>query len=149
MKLGDHLPSLADATAWLNGPPKPGELSDAPVLLHFWSSDCPLCHEGAHAIARWRLRFAGSGLVTIAIYQLRPDQILDASAAEFEARELMHLDHPCALDGSGAIARRFDSTYPPGYYLFDRSHELRHRQMGNAELERLEAIIDRLAVKAY
>ena len=147
MKLGDPLPSLDSVTSWLDDEPVIARMSGRPVLVHFWSAECPLCHEGAHSVMRWRLQCAGRGLVTIAVYQLRPSEELDAGAAQRDARNLMRIDYPCALDGSRAIAQRFESTYPPGYYLFDRDHRLRHRQMGNANLHLLGALCERL-VKA-
>src|SRR4029077_3995431 len=114
----------------------------------FWSRSCPLCHEGITELEKLRVRFSSLGLLILAVFQLRPDETFDAAAAERDARELMHLDYPCALDASGVLARRFESTYAPGYYLFDREHRLRHRQMGNAHLSRLEGLVERTLVKA-
>lgn len=114
------------------------------MLVHFWSTGCPLCHEGVVDIARWRARFAQLGLVTIGVYQLRERETFDPASAEREALIAMHIDYPCALDAVRVLAARFQSDYPPGYYIFDGERTLRHRQMGNASLHAIDAIIERI-----
>jgi len=121
-------------------------LAGHPVLVHFWSTGCPLCHEGARDIARWRERYPS--LVIVAAFQPREDEPFDPAAVERDASESMGIGYPCAIDTQGVLARRFDSAYPPGYYVFDDEHRLRHRQMGNARLDVVEALLERLAVKA-
>ena len=148
MKLGDALPSFDDVANWLGVRPDRVVADGRPLLVHFWSTRCPLCHEGAESISRWRLRFAPQGLATIAVYQPRATETIDLAGVERDARSAMHIKYPCAVDASGVLAARFNSEYPPGYYLFDRNGELRHRQMGNAKLHRLEALIERLLIKA-
>jgi AhpC/TSA family protein len=149
MKLGDRLPSLEGASTWLNGTPDVSLINGHPLLVHFWSRGCPLCHEGVRELEKMRRRFSSRGLVSLAAFQPRPDEQFDAAAAERDARELMNIDYSCALDASGTLARRFESVFAPGYYLFDPEHRLRHRQMGNAHLERIEELIERILVKAY
>lgn len=146
MKIGDALPSFDGAIEWLDGPVTPSQLVGRPVLVHFWSTSCPLCHDGVSDIARWRDRLPD--LVVIAAWQPRIDESFDAATVKRVARESMEIAYPCAIDSAGALARRFDSVYPPGYYLFDAAHRLRHRQMGNARLEVMEALLERLVVKA-
>jgi hypothetical protein len=147
MKLGYVLPTFDDGVDWLDAKPSPADAQDAVTLVHFWSSRCPLCHEGAHEIARWRRRF-GDRLRVIAFYQPRPDESASAADVRHDARDHMAIDYPCAFDESGEVARRFDSEFAPSYFLFDRSGRLRHRQMGNAELASVAALIERLSVKA-
>jgi hypothetical protein len=87
-------------------------------------------------------------LVAVAVYQPRPDQPLEIDAVRHHARERMHIDYPCAIDGAGGLERRFDNPFAPGYFVFDRDRRLRHRQMGNARLDAVEALLERLLVKA-
>jgi hypothetical protein len=47
------------------------------------------------------------------------------------------------LDTGGILAARFENLWPPAYYVYDRGHRLRHYQMGNSNLEALDAIIQR------
>jgi len=146
MRLSDPLPTFDGASGWLGAKPVPSPSPTSPLLVHFWSTRCPLCHEGPHSIARWRVRFPG--LTVVAVYQMRADETLDAAVVERDARESMAIDYPCAVDGSGVLARRFDSAFAPSYYVFDAEHRLRHRQMGNAHLEVIETILERFLVKA-
>jgi thiol-disulfide isomerase/thioredoxin len=146
VKLGDPLPSFDGASRWLDGPVDPSLLDSRPVLVHFWSTSCPLCHEGVRDIARWRERFPD--LVVVAVFQPRADEPYDPTSVERDARESMDIAYPCAIDAQDALARRFDSAYSPGYYVFDEEHRLRHRQMGNARLDVIEALLERLVVKA-
>jgi len=149
MKLGDRLPPFDASMEWLiepsAGPAAFSRPQSTPILVHFWSSDCPLCHDGARQVARWRRRFAPLGLRTIAIYQpRRSDARLDTASLRDEARRLMLIDDACALDRDGGVGRRFDNPYAPGYYVFDRAETLRHRQMGNAALAALEPLLERI-----
>jgi hypothetical protein len=144
MKLGERLPSFDGATAWFNGRPSTGDLTGYVVLVHFWSRGCPLCHEAVVDIDRWRTCFAAHGLVMLSVLQMRPDETIDIACAERDARTLMRIRYPCAVDGTGELASRFDSIYAPGYYVFDRANALRHRQMGNARLDCIDELLGRL-----
>jgi hypothetical protein len=141
MKLGDPLPPLDGATLWINGQATADSLAHRAVLVHIWSTSCPLCSEGVHAIARWRTACDAAALACVAICTLRPDDALDVASFEREARTKMHITYPCALDGTGLIAERFGNPYAPAYFVFDRSHALRHRQEGNASLASVDAIL--------
>ena len=151
MDLGSPFPSLSGVD-WIVDP---RESDMAPssrggvLLVHFWSTGCPLCEEGARDIARWRARFGGSGdLRTIAVFQPRPDQPQPSRIdVERLARDAMAIDYPCILDRDCAVARRFENKYAPAYFVFDDSRRLRHRQMGNAGLEQIDSLLERL-VKA-
>ena len=132
-----------DDVAWVGDPPAQAP-DDRAVLVHFWSSGCPLCHEGMRVIHRWRERYAPRGLQTIAVYQARPDARPEIEDAEREARALMRIDYPCAFDGAGRLAAAFENPYAPGYFFFDRDGRLRHRQMGNTGLARLDPLIARM-----
>lgn len=144
MKLGDRLPSFDGATAWFNGQPSTGDFSGRVVLVHFWSGSCSLCHEAVVDIERWRMLFAARGLVMVAVYQRKASETIDIAAAEWDAHASMRIGYPCAVDGTGELAGRFDSMYAPGYYVFDEANALRHRQMGNARLDRIDELIARL-----
>jgi len=144
MRLGDPFPSLDGATAWLGAAPKAGDFAGRALLVHFWSAACPLCHEGARDIARWRERFGRRGLATLGVYLPRPEESAELQRTERDARESMRIEYPCALDFEKRLAARFEIEFAPGYYLFDRSHRLRHRQVGNREIASIDAIIERM-----
>lgn len=145
MDLGDKLSSF-DGVDWLDGI---APTRDAiPTLVHFWSTGCPLCHEGATFLSVQRTRHR-SALDLIAVYAMRPNaSTIDVDAVRRDARSLMHIDYPCAVDRGRALERAFACPFSPGYFIFDRNGELRHRQTGNDGLDRIGALLDRLVVKA-
>lgn len=147
MTLGDRLPPF-EGVEWLDGvkldlPP------DRPLLVHFWSSGCPLCHEGAQDVAGWHAKHGSDALDVVAVYAMRPDASeVDVDAVRRDARSVMRIEWPCAIDRDRSLERAFACPYAPGYFIFDAAGVLRHRQMGNDALERVGALIDRLTVKA-
>jgi thiol-disulfide isomerase/thioredoxin len=137
------MPPLLGATHWLWKKPADSDLAGRPVLVHFWSSGCPLCHEGMATIARWRTSFEARGLITVAVYQPRSDGVVDEKRVRDEAASMMRIGYACALDGDRRLEAAFKNPFSPGYYFFDARHRLRHRQMGNEGLGRLEELLDR------
>jgi len=143
MNLGDPLPPF-DGVEWLdgNGPSVPNGVV---VLVHFWSTGCPLCHEGAAAILAWRRR-REDRLVSIAVFAPRLDATaaVDIDSVRRDARDLMRVDQACALDRDRSLSARFDCLYAPAYFVFDAAGALRHRQTGNDHLHALGALVERL-----
>ena len=146
MNLGDTSPPFDDHVEWLYPlePPHAGR----PLLVHFWSTGCPLCHEGADLVNQWRSRHA-KALDVIAVFAPRPEATsFDLETVRRDARDLMHIDHPCAVDRHRELQSAFECPFAPGYFVFDADGKLRHRQMGNDALAGVGALIDRLTVKA-
>ncbi|MBV8583526.1 MAG: hypothetical protein JO241_05970, partial [Candidatus Eremiobacteraeota bacterium] len=56
----------------------------------------------------------------------------------------MQLTQPVAIDNDHAIVNRFANEFVPAFYVFNRSHELRHFQAGGKGFERIEAAIERV-----
>ena len=138
------LPSLAGATAWLNGEPEAGALNDSPVVVSFWSVSCYLCHDSAEQFAQWRDKFAGAGVKFVSVHQPRSEEELDVELVSNDALEEMKLTQPVAIDNDHAIVDRFENQFVPAFYVFNRKHELRHFQAGGKSLERIEAAIERV-----
>ena len=112
------------------------------MLVHFFSSGCPLCREGMPAVRRLRATFGGDSLAVVGAFQPRPDANATVAEAERECDELACSAHACALDIDGVLAARFGNQWAPAYYVFDRGHRLRHYQMGNWNLDAIAAIIE-------
>jgi thiol-disulfide isomerase/thioredoxin len=138
------LPSLAGATAWLNGEPEAGALNDSPVVVSFWSVSCYLCHDSAEQFAQWRDKFAGAGVKFVSVHQPRSEEELDVELVSNDALEEMKLTQPVAIDNDHAIVDRFENQFVPAFYVFNRKHELRHFQAGGKSLERIAAAIERV-----
>ena len=144
MRMRSPLPSLKGVATWINGEPKLEELRGFPVLVHFWSITCHLCHNAAEQLKVWRERFEKEGMIFIAIHQPRSEAELDVEAVRKDALEQMLFTQPCAIDNEHTIVDRFQNEFVPSYYVFNRRHEMRHFQAGDKGHDRLEAAIVRV-----
>jgi thiol-disulfide isomerase/thioredoxin len=147
-QLNSLLPSFEGVPQWRNGEaPAQNDIAGKPVLVHFFSSGCPLCREGMPAVLRLGAAYELSGLVVIGAYQPRPEA--QASIADAERECDLHVGpaHRCAVDSAGVLSARFGHTWAPAYYVYDRAHRLRHVQEGNWALESLAAVIERCVME--
>ncbi len=139
------LPSLDGVDIWINrGMPSPESLNGKPVLVHFWSIGCYICHDVAKQVAEWRDRFGAAGLAVVAIHQPRGPEELDLAKVQADALGAMGLTQPCAIDNEHELVDRFQNQFVPAYYVFDRNHELRHFQAGDKGYDRIVAAIERV-----
>jgi thiol-disulfide isomerase/thioredoxin len=144
LRTGSDLPSL-DGAPWVDGvAATPERLAGKPVLVHFWSISCSICHDVAAEVARWRAEYGPRGLEVVSVHQPRGPQELDAQAVTADAKGPMAIAWPCAIDGAHAIVRRFANQFVPAYYVFDADHKLVHRQAGDRGFERLHEKINGL-----
>ncbi|HEY8297154.1 MAG TPA: TlpA disulfide reductase family protein [Candidatus Baltobacteraceae bacterium] len=138
------LPSLEGVSNWINGRPNSDELYGRPVLVHFWSISCYICHDTVERVNGWRDTYAGKGLAFVSVHQPRSEAELDVAAVTKDALEEMKMTQPCAIDSEHTIVERFANQFVPGYYVFNRKHELRHFQAGDKGYDRIEAALDRV-----
>jgi thiol-disulfide isomerase/thioredoxin len=139
------LPSFEGVDAWINGSaPTPESLAGKPVLVHFWSVTCYICHDVAKQVAEWRDRFGEQGLEVIAIHQPRGPEELDLARVRADALGEMGLTQPCAVDNEHTLVDRFENQFVPAYYVFNRNHELRHFQAGDKGYDRIVTAIERV-----
>jgi thiol-disulfide isomerase/thioredoxin len=144
LRMRSPLPSLEGAAAWVNGKLDPLTLQDKPVLVHFWSLSCYMCHDVANQVAGWRERYTPQGLAIVSIHQPRSPEELDVVKISEDARGPMNITQPCAIDNEHAIVDRFENAFVPAYYLFNRDHQLRHFQAGDKGYDRIEAAVKRV-----
>jgi thiol-disulfide isomerase/thioredoxin len=143
LRTGSELPSLDGVPTWINGgQPRSEELAGKPLLVHFWSISCYICHNVAETVAGWRETYGPRGLAVLAVHQPRGPEELDVAKVTEDAQGPMHITQPCALDNEHTLVDRFENQFVPAYYLFDREHKLVHRQAGDRGFERLEAKIE-------
>jgi thiol-disulfide isomerase/thioredoxin len=142
--LGSPLPSFDGVPRWLSGrAPAEADLAGKAVLVHFFSSGCPLCSEGMPAVHRVREAFETAGLVVIGVYQPRAEFTATESEAEKVCDRIVHGAHRCAADALGVLAARFGHRWAPAYYVYDRAHRRRHFQEGNWHVDALDEVIQR------
>jgi thiol-disulfide isomerase/thioredoxin len=131
------LPSLEGVSTWIGGAPSDEELAGKPLLVHFWSVSCYICHDVAAEVAKWQAEYGPRDLVVIGVHQPRGPEELDAGKVTADALGPMGITWPCAIDNQHTLVRRFENQYVPAYYVFDRDHKLVHRQAGDRGFERL------------
>lgn len=145
LRMRTPMPSLDGVGTWLNGgEPTTESLAGKPVLVHFWSLSCYICHDVAGQVEQWRDRFAPQGLEVIAIHQPRGPEELDEAKVAADAAGDMRLTQPCAIDNEHVLVDRFENQFVPAYYVFDKEHVLRHFQAGDKGYDRVVAAIERV-----
>lgn len=148
LRMRSPLPSLEGVSVWINGEPTLSELAGKPVFVQFWSISCYICHNVVEQVNAWRDRYEKLGVVFISVHQPRSAGELDVDAVRKDALEAMKITQPCAVDNEHTIVERFENQFVPAYYLFDRSHQLRHFQAGDKAYERIESAIERVLSEA-
>ena len=120
MKVDSPLPSLAGATAWLNGTPNPRDIKGHPILIHFWSISSETAKANLSQIAELRDQWRREGLRVIGVHV--PNSQAEKEAAEIrDALKRFNLTEPCALDNDLKLCKDFENNEQaiPAYYLFD------------------------------
>jgi len=144
LRTGSELPSVDGVATWINGVPTDEELAGKPVLVHFWSVSCSICHDVAAEVARWQAEYGPRGLAVIAVHQPRGPEELDIAPVSVDATGAMGITWPCAVDNEHVLVARFENQFVPAYYVYDRDHKLVHRQAGDRGFERLHDKIGEL-----
>ncbi|MEO6913971.1 MAG: TlpA family protein disulfide reductase [Candidatus Baltobacteraceae bacterium] len=112
-------------------------------MVHFWSISCYICHDVVEQVNVWREKY-GQKMAFISVHQPRGPEELDIEKVTADALGAMKMTQPCAIDSDHAIVRRFENQFVPGYYVFNRQHQLRHFQAGDKGYGRIEGAIARI-----
>jgi len=144
LRMRSPLPSFEGVPGWINGTVDPERLAGKPILVHFWSLSCYICHDVATQVAEWRDRFGPQGLEVIAIHQPRGPEELDEAKVTADALGPMAITQPCAIDSEHTLVERFQNQFVPAYYVFDREHNLKHFQAGDKGYDRVVSAIERV-----
>ena len=143
LRTNSPMPSLDQVTEWINGSPEVSTLSGTPVLVHFWSTGCHICHENMPTVRRWKEEFGPKGLKLVAFHMPRSEAELDVEEVKRQIEEL-GIDEPCGIDNEHAEADAFENRFVPAYFLVDQDGKLRARTAGDAGLTNLKSSLDRL-----
>ena len=148
LRMRTPLPSLDGVPAWINGGlPGPEALEGHPVLVHFWSISCFICHDVVDQVNAWRDTYGAQGLKVVAIHQPRGPAEVDIEQVTADALGAMGLTQPLAIDNEHTIVARFQNQFVPAYYVFNKNHELRHFQAGDKGYDRIEAALEKVLVE--
>jgi hypothetical protein len=146
-----QLPSLAEATEWLNratadNPDKNGlETNGHPTLIHFWSISSEASKTNLAQVAQLRDLRKRDGLRVFAVH-------LPQSGSEKDPRPVrdaiarLNLTEPCALDNDQRLRQAFalQADDLPVYYLFDAEENLRGYATGANGLDAIEDQLDEM-----
>ena len=81
------LPSLEGVATWINGEPNVQDLRGVPVLVHFWSITCYICHDVVDQVNAWREKYGAQGMAFISVHQPRSEAELAVDAVRKDALE--------------------------------------------------------------
>lgn len=133
MRIGDAMPSLEGATAWINGSLDQAkrDLDGAPVLIHFWAVSCGICKEKMPQLNELTSKYKDLGLKAIAVHMPRYEADTDLDTVN-EAIQANNISEPTAVDGLHKLRDAFhnEQGWVPVYYLFDAEGKLRTRAAG-------------------
>jgi thiol-disulfide isomerase/thioredoxin len=142
------VPSLANATAWLNSPPLAAAgLRGKVVLIDFWTYTCINWLRTLPYVRAWAAKYEDQGLVVIGVHAPEFGFEKDLDNVREAARDLK-VGYPIAIDNDHAIWRAFKNEYWPALYFVDARGRIRHHYFGEGEYEQSEMIIQRLLAEA-
>jgi thiol-disulfide isomerase/thioredoxin len=143
-----NLPSLDDATAWLNSPPlTPQALRGKVVLVQFWTYTCINWLRTQPYVRAWAGKYRDKGLVVIGVHA--PEFSFEKDLANVRrAVKDMRIDYPVAVDSEHAIWRAFGNEYWPALYFIDARGRIRHHKFGEGDYAESERIIQGLLAES-
>lgn len=130
-----RLPSLGQATEWLNARSGPQQVKGRPTLVHFWSISSETAKTYLAQVAELRDQRRREGLRVVAVHVPQSEAEKSARAVR-DAITRLNLTEPCALDNNLKISHGQEDL--PLYFLFDPEGGLR------SSSSNLEAIDDQL-----
>lgn len=142
------MPSLEGATGWINSAPLDADaLRGKVVLVDFWTYTCINWMRTAPYVRTWAEKYKDAGLVVIGVhspefaFEQDPERVRRFTAA-------MDLRFPVAIDSQHAIWRAFRNQYWPALYIVDAQGKIRHRQFGETDYDKAEAVLQALLKEA-
>lgn len=143
-----EMPSIADATAWINSSPlAPADLRGKVVLVEFWTYTCINWLRAHPYVRAWVEKYRDKGLLVVGVHT--PEFPFEADIENVRrAVQDMRIHYPIAVDSDYAIWRAFNNHYWPAFYFVDAQGRIRHHQFGEGAYEQSEMIIRRLLAEA-
>ena len=142
------MPSLDDATMWLNSPPLTAAgLRGKVVLVDFWTYTCINWRRTMPWLRAWAEKYEDHGLVVVGVhtpefsFERDPDNIRREAASQA-------VGYPIAVDSGYAIWDAFGNQFWPALYFIDAQGRVRHHQFGEGNYGRLEGVIQQLLIEA-
>jgi thiol-disulfide isomerase/thioredoxin len=142
------LPSLANASDWINSAPLTAQsLRGKVVLVDFWTYSCINCLRTVPYVSAWAEKYKDAGLVVIGVHT--PEFAFEKRLANVRrATQDLHIGYPVAIDNDYAIWRAFGNRAWPAFYFIDAQGRIRHQQFGEGRYEAAERVIQQLLAEA-
>src|SRR5215467_5249945 len=138
LQLDFRLPSLAQATEWLNAKSGPHQVKGHPTLVHFWSISSETAKTNLAQVAELRDQRRREAFRVIAVHVPQSEAEKNPRAVR-DAITRLNLTEPCALDNNLKISHGQEDL--PLYFLFDPENELRGV---SSDLEAIDDQLDQL-----
>jgi thiol-disulfide isomerase/thioredoxin len=139
-----RIPSLGDATAWLNSEPLgPAELRGHVVVVNFWTWTCINWLRQEPYVRAWSEAYRDDGLIVLGVHtpEFSFEHDVDGVRNAIEERAI---DYPVAVDNDYAIWNAFANRYWPALYFADADGVIRDEHFGEGRYEQSERVIQRL-----
>ncbi|MBP2019559.1 thiol-disulfide isomerase/thioredoxin [Symbiobacterium terraclitae] len=144
MRLGSPMPPLEGETGRYNAEGfDPAQLKGSPVLVHFWSVSCHICHEVMDQVSRFRDEYQPKGLKVVAIHMPKEEGDLDTAKVERDMAQY-GITQPVLLDHQHRLAQAFQNQFVPAFFLFDAQGNLFFRAAGDKGLQNLGPKLEQL-----
>jgi thiol-disulfide isomerase/thioredoxin len=143
-----QLPSLGNATAWINSPPLTADgLRGKVVLVNFWTYSCINSLRQIPYVRAWAEKYKAQGLVVIGVHA--PEFGFEGNLENVrQATKDLRIEYPVAVDNGHAIWTDFRNEYWPALYFIDAQGRIRHRQFGEGDYEKSEVVIKQLLAES-
>jgi thiol-disulfide isomerase/thioredoxin len=147
MRIGDAMPPLDGATAWLNGSQEDTleHIKGRPTLVHFWAVSCGVCKEKMPQLNALKKKYGVVGLRTVAVHMPRYEADTDLDTVN-EAMRANALEEPTAVDNLHKLKDAFvnEQGWVPVYYLFDANGKLKARAAGEFGVGIIGSALDKM-----
>jgi thiol-disulfide isomerase/thioredoxin len=138
------MPSLDEATGWLNSEPLgPAELRGHVVLVNFWTLTCINWLRQEPYVRAWARAYRDDGLIVIGVHtpEFSFEHEIELVRRAVNEREI---DYPVATDNDYEVWTAFANHYWPALYFVDRDGIIRDQHFGEGRYEESERVIQRL-----
>ena len=139
-----RMPSLENATAWLNSEPLTAStLRGKVVLVEFWTYSCINWRRQLPYVRAWADKYRDKGLVVVGIHT--PEFPFEKNLDNIRwAISDMKVNYPVAVDNDYAVWDDFANNYWPALYFVDAAGNIRHHRFGEGDYDRSERVIQQL-----
>ncbi|MDZ7640918.1 MAG: TlpA disulfide reductase family protein [Desulfurivibrio sp.] len=134
LQLGDPAPDF-QAVDQHGQPFKLSEQAGGPVVLRFWSVDCPYCRADTPVFNEYFRRYRDDGLMIV--YVSRTDD--EAMVADFI--ESLDIEFPVVMDPEDRIAELYRVKMDPMAVFIDPRQKLTNAVLGGVGEEELERLL--------